>query len=108
MKTIRSLAATHLKTARAAAEPTSQRAGQTHHFLLLEVKEAHVKGTYRAATLAGATVRVLARRHELLAHRVLQYVLVVHFAARENCRVNRCGIKVKLMTSSTCIMTKPP
>lgn len=75
---------TYLKTARAAAGSAGQRAGQMDHLLLVVVEEAHLKASYGAATLSGAAVRVLPRHHELLAHRVLQPVPVVPFAARED------------------------
>lgn len=70
-----------------------------HHLLLLVVKEAHFQGSYGATTLASAAVRVLLCSHELLAHRVLQNILIVHFAAREDCRVSQHDVKSEIYKS---------
>lgn len=70
-----------------------------HHLLLLVIEEAHFQGSYGATTLASAAVRVLLRSHELLAHRVLQYILVVHFTAREDCRVSQHDVKSEIYKS---------
>lgn len=74
-----------LKTAGAAAASAAQGPDQMNHFLVIVVLDLHVKGPGWPAAVPIAAVGVLLGTEDLLAHAVLDLILVFGLKTNDSC-----------------------